>query len=428
MHDLLLDVRYALRGFRKSAAFTLVAVLSLALAIGANGFVFGVLNTVVLRPFEVSDPESLYQIRYGPRMSGSNLTTSYPAFQDLRRRNTSFSDLIAVFAYSEARLVGREGGPRITGVAASANYFDVLGVQPQIGRLFHSADERGLNSAPYVVLSDALWRRMFNGDPSIVGTTVRLSEQPFTVIGVAAASFHGTERFSWPDYWIPIVNNLGGSEYLQSRDGRAVLVLGRLKPGVTPQQATEDLNAITAQLAKEYPKTDKAIWVRLIRPGLLGDDGEGIRRFLYSVNVLALLLLAAVCVNLASAFAARAADRSRELAIRVALGSSQLRLVRQLLTEALVITTIGGAAGLMSARLLLTALNRWPALLGWPGLRRLDLDLDPTVYLAGLALTVASALLIGMVPARQAWTGSPLQMIKNGPAGPARRRFSLRDV
>ena len=205
---------------------------------------------------------------------------------------------------------------------------------------------------------------MFGGDPSVVGTTVRLNEQPFTVIGVAAASFHGTERFSWPDYWIPIVNNLGGSEYLQSRDGRAVLVIGRLKPGVTPQQATADLNAITAQLAKEYPKTDKAVWVRLIRPGLMGDDGEGIRRFLYSVNVLALLLLAAVCVNLASAFAARAADRSRELAVRVALGSSRLRLVRQLLTEALVITLIGGAAGLTSARVLLAALNRWPAVFG----------------------------------------------------------------
>jgi MacB-like periplasmic core domain len=174
MQDLLPDVRHAFRGFRKSPAFTLVAVLSLGLAIGANGFVFGVLNTVVLRPFEVNDPESLYQIRYGPRMSGSNLTTSYPAFQDLRRRNTSFSDLIGIYAYSEARLGGSDAGPRITGVAASANYFDVLGVQPQIGRLFHAADERGLGSAPYVVLSDALWRRLFNGDPSIVGTTVRL--------------------------------------------------------------------------------------------------------------------------------------------------------------------------------------------------------------------------------------------------------------
>src|ERR1043165_8801233 len=141
MQDLRLDVRHALRGFRKTPAFTLVAVLSLALAIGANGFVFAVLDTIGLRPSEMSDPQSLYQVRYGPRMTGSNLTTSYPAFQDLRRRNTSFSDMIGIYAYSEARLDGQEAGPRITGVAVSANYFDVLGVQPQIGRLFHAADE-----------------------------------------------------------------------------------------------------------------------------------------------------------------------------------------------------------------------------------------------------------------------------------------------
>ena len=175
MPDLLLDVRHALRGFRKTPAFTLVAVISLALAIGANGFVFAVLNTAALRPFEVSDPRSLYQIRYGPQMTGSNLTTSYPAFQDLRRRNTSFSDMIGVWQYSEARLGGRDAGPRLTGFAVSCNYFDLLGVQPQIGRLFHAADERGLNSAPYFVLSDALWRRVFGGDPSVVGTTLRLS-------------------------------------------------------------------------------------------------------------------------------------------------------------------------------------------------------------------------------------------------------------
>ena len=427
MHDLLLDVRHVLRGFRKSPAFALVAVLSLTLAIGANGFVFGVLNTVVLRPFEVRDPQSLYQIRYGLRMSGSNLTTSYPAFQDLRRRNTAFSDMIGVYAYSGARLGAGDAGPRLRGVAVSGNYFDVLGVRPQVGRLFHAADERGLNSAPYVVLSNSLWRRVFDGDPGVVGTTVRLDEQPFTLIGVAEASFHGTERFGWPDYWIPIVNNLGGAEYLQSREGRAVTVIGRLKPGVTPRQATADLDAIIAQLAKEHPNTDKAVSVRLIRPGLMGDDGEGIRRFLYSVNVLALLLLAAVCGNLASAFSARATDRGRELAIRVALGSSRLRLVRQLLTEALVITVIGGAAGFAGARVLLAALNRWPAFLG-AGYERLDLDVDPRVYLAGLVLTVSSALLIGMVPARQAWAVSPLQVIRNGLADPARRRFSLRDV
>src|SRR5262245_6508281 len=144
MHDLLLDVRHSLRGLRKSPAFTLVAVLSLALAIGANAFVFGVLDTVALRRFEASDPQSLYQVRYGPRTSGSNLTTSYPAFQDLRARNASFTDLIGIYAYSEATLGARDAGPRLRGVAVSANYFDVLGVRPQLGRLFHAADERGL--------------------------------------------------------------------------------------------------------------------------------------------------------------------------------------------------------------------------------------------------------------------------------------------
>jgi predicted permease len=427
MRDLIQEVRHAVRGFWKTPAFTLAATLSLALAIGANAVVFGIVSTIGLRPFEVGDPQSLYQIRYGPRMSGSNLTTSYPAFQDLRERNRTFSGMIGVYAYSEAVLGGEDKGPKLHGVAVSGNYFDVLAVQPQVGRFFHGADERGVNSAPYVVLSDAAWRRLFDGDPAVVGKTVRLNEQSFTVIGVAGPSFHGTERLAWPDYWIPIINNLGGADYLRDRADRAVLVIGRLRPGVTPQQATSDLDGIAAQLAKEHPTTDKAVVVRLIRPGLMGDDGEGIRRFLYSVNVLALLLLSAVCVNLASGFSARAADRRRDLALRVALGSSRGRLVRQLLTEALLIAAAGGASGFAMARLLMAGLNRWPASLGWQ-FDRLELDVEPRVYLAGLALTVMSALLIGMVPARQAWAGSPLQLMRTGPADATGRRLSSRDV
>src|SRR5262249_2206005 len=315
-----------------------------------------------------------------------------------------FSDMIGSWAYSAADLAWRDGVLKVRGIAVSGNYFDMLGVQPQSGRFFHEADERGLNSAPYVVLSDAFWRSAFGADPGVVGMSVRLNEQPFTVLGVAPAPFHGTERFSWPDYWIPLVNNLGGTDYLQTRSRNAVLVIGRLKPGVTPQRATEDLNAIAAQLAKEYPKTDKGVSLRLIRPGLFGDDGEGIRRFLFALNVLALLLLAAVCVNLASAFAARAADRSRELALRVALGSTRLRLVTQLLTEALLIALGGGLAGLPSAGVLLAALSRWEPSFGYGAQRlALSVELDPRVYLVGLALTLASALLFGMVPARQAW-------------------------
>ncbi len=249
---------------------------------------------------------------------------------------------------------------QVHGDEVTGNYFDLLGVQPEVGRFFHAADEHGPNSAPYVVLSDALWRSAFSADPGVVGATVELNKHPFTVVGVAPARFHGAERFVWPDYWMPMVNEeqVEGSDYLHSRTSITVTVIGRLKPGVTPRQATENLNAISAELAKEYPETDDGQPLRLIHPGLIGDDGDVIRGFLYSVTVLALLVLAAACANLATLFAARAADRSRELALRVALGSSRRRLVRQLLTEAVMVSLMGGAAGLVSADLLLGVLNR----------------------------------------------------------------------
>jgi len=215
-----------------------------------------------------------------------------------------------------------------------------------------------------------------------------------------------------------------GADFLHSRTAITVTVIGRLKPGVTPQWATENLNAIAAELAKEYPETDDGQSLRLIHPGLYGDDGDVIRGFLWSVTALALLVLAAACANLATLFAARAADRSRELALRVALGSSRWRLVRQLLTEAVLVSLIGGAAGLVSARLLLGVLNRSQPFVG-----SLTVSVDARVYLAGLALTLASALLFGMAPAWQTWQSSPLQMMKNGPVDSLHlRRFALRDL
>jgi predicted permease len=255
---------------------------------------------------------------------------------------------------------------------------------------------------------------------------VELNKHPFTVVGVAPARFHGTERFVWPDYWMPMANEeqVEGSDYLHNRTSVAVTVIGRLKPGVTPQWATENLNSIAAELAREYPETDDGQSLRLIHPGLLGDDGDVIRGFLYSVTVLALLVLAAACANLATLFAARAADRSRELALRVALGSSRWRLVRQLLTEAVMVSLMGGAAGLVSADLLLGVLNRSDPFVG-----QLTVSVDARVYLAGLALTLGSALLFGMVPAWQTWQSSPLQMMKSGPADAMHlRRFAVRDL
>ena len=422
VENLLLDVRYALRVLRKSPAFAVVALVTLMLGIGANVVVFGVLNEVLLHPLDVSDPQSLYQIRHKPWMIGRLLTTSYPAFEDFRRRNTTFSGMAGIYGYSHAGLSWRNAVRWVQGDAVTGNYFDLLGVQPEAGRFFHAADEHGPDSAPYVVLSDALWRSAFDADRSVVGTTMELDKHPFTVVGVAPARFHGTERFVWPDYWMPIV--MEGADFLHSRTSVAVTVIGRLKPGVTAQWATDNLNAIAAELAKEYPETDDGQSLRLIHPGLYGDDGDVIRGFLWSVTVLALLVLAAACANLATLFAARAADRNRELALRVALGSSRWRLVRQLLTEAVLVSLLGGAAGLVSARLLLGVLNRSQPFVG-----TLTVSVDARVYMAGLALTLASALLFGMAPARQTWQSSPLQMMKNGPADAMHlRRFALRDL
>jgi predicted permease len=423
MKDLLMDVRYALRVLWKSPAFTLVALVTLMLGIGANVLVFGVVNAVLLHPLDVSDPQHLYQLRLKPWTSGKALTTSYPAFEDYRQRNTTFGGLAGFDGFSGGRLRWGNTVKSVSGYSVTGNYFDLLGVQAQLGRLIQAADERGPNSAPYMVLSDSLWRTAFNADPGVVGTTVRLGKDPFTVVGVAPARFHGTEKFDWPDYWIPVVNHFD-AEYLQDRTGRPLTVLGRLKPGVTPEQAAEDLSAIAAQLAKEYPKTDTGVPLRLIHPGLQGDAGDVIRGFLYSVAGLALLVLVAACANLASLFAARAADRSRELALRVALGASRWRLVRQLLTETIMLLMLGGTAGLVIAGLLLRVLNQSLSPYG-----RLAAGVDARVYLAALFLTLVSALLFGMIPARQVSQSSPLQAMKSGSVDSTPlRRFTLRDL
>jgi MacB-like periplasmic core domain len=193
MKDVWLDIRFALRVLWKSPAFTLVASVSLMLSIGANVVVFGVLNVVLLRPLDVSDPQNLFQFRLGQWTNFKLLTTSYPAFEDYRRRNTTFSELAGYYGFCQARLSWGNSTKIVFGYAVTGNYFEMLGLQPELGRLIQATDEHGPNSAPYVVLSNNLWRSAFNADPGVIGTTVRLNEDSFTVVGVAPARFHGTE-------------------------------------------------------------------------------------------------------------------------------------------------------------------------------------------------------------------------------------------
>jgi predicted permease len=420
------DLRYTLRQLRHSPGFAITAILTLALGIGANVVVFGVLNAIILRPLNVAGADRLMQVEH--RQQGWN-TQSYPDFLDFRARNSAFTDM-AAYRIGMAGLSTGGSAQRCFMYEISGNYFDLLGVQPALGRLIHASDEHGPNSAPYIVLSDPFWRSHFNADPRVVGTVVELNKHPFTIVGVAPKSFNGTELFFWPEFWMPMVNEeqIEGYSYLVKRGNHGIYVLGALKPGVNEAQATDNLNAVASQMTKEYPKDDDGLTLRLFKPGLMGDMlGAPTRAFLAAVMVLALLVLAAACTNLAGIFAARAADRARELAIRLSIGSTRWRILRQVLTEAVVVSIAGGIAGTFVAAALLGALSRWQPVTEFP--IRISTSPDLRVYAIAFLLSIASGILPGLLPARQIWRTDMTQALKSGQAAAGvLRRLSLRDV
>lgn len=417
------DVRYSLRVLAKSPAFTLVAILTLALSIGANLIAFGVFNGLILRPLNVPRYETLWGTEYG----GSGWQ-SYPNYLDLRDRNRTFEDL-AAFKFAFVGLDAGQDPWRATGFAVTGNYFDVLGIRPHIGRFFHASDERGPNSAPYIVLTWAYWQARFQGDRGVVGRTVRINKQPFTVLGVAPPSFQGTLLFVAPDFFMPIVNQaqVEGGDLLHSRgSSHGVFELfGHLKPGVTPAQALADVNSVAAWIEKAYPNEAGRRISSLSHPGLTA-FGRYARPFVAGLSALAALILLAACANLSGLFAARAADRSREVALRLALGASRTRILRQLLTEAVLVSLAGGAAGLLGGVALLRVLSVWQPFPGAPV--RLPVAPDAGVYLAALALSLLSGLLFGIVPVRQTFRTDPYAIVKAGSLGAPGRRWTLRDA
>ena len=422
VESVLQDLRFACRILRKSPGFTAVAVATLALAIGANAVVFAVLNSLILRPLDVPEAQSLYGIERG---KDKDVTESYPDYLDLRDRNRSFEDLAA---YNVAA-VGIDTGNNPSGawtMEVTGNYFDALHIQPYLGRFFHAADERGPNSAPYIVLTYAYWHAHFEDDRGVVGRVVQLNKQPFTILGVAPPEFRGTLSFVFPDFWVPIAKE--GPDWLNERGNRGLLmVMGHLKGGVTPAQAISDLNSVGAYLEKSYPKDDGHMTFTLMRPGLTGDWlGDPVKEFLTGLMLLAGLILLAACANLGSLFAARASDRSREIALRLALGSRPLRILRQLFTEAVLISLIGGAVGLWGSIVLLRGLTVWHPLPTAP--ISLPVHPDASVYAIALLLSLASGFLFGAVPVRQVLGTDPYQVIKSGSTGTVGRRITVRDL
>ncbi len=424
MRDLWGDLRVAARRLRHSPGFVLTAVLTLAMAIAANLVVFGLMNVAILRPLNVAHADRLFLIEQKP---AGYLTQSYPDYVDFRDRNSTFSGIVAT-DMDEVGVSTHGATTKGWDVGASGNYFDVLGLQPELGRFFHASDEHGPNSAPYIVLSDGYWRSRFHADPGVIGTTVDVNKHPFTVIGVTPPEFHGTTLFIWPDFWTPIVNmpEIEGYNMLEKRYQHGMLVLGLLKPGVTVEEATSNLNAVAGVMAKEHPDADDNLAVRLEPPGLLGDAlGDQAREFLTGVFILALLVLVAACVNLAGIFASRAADRGRELAIRMAIGSSRWRVLRQVLAEAALLSVAGGVAGTLVAAALLKALSQWRPIAEYP--IHVTVTADTRVYAVAALLAAVSGILPALLTARQIWNTDAIQVMRSS-AQAVFRKMALRDL
>ena len=417
------DLRFATRQLRRSPGFTTAAVMTLALAIGANAVVFSIMNAFLLRPLHVPHAESLFALF---RPDGDS-AESYPDYLDLRDRAHTFDGLVAY----DVLTVGLDTGAnpsRAWVEEASGNYFDAMGLQPYLGHFFHASDEHGPNSVPYIVLTYDYWHSHFQADRDVLGRVVQVNKHPFTVIGVGPEDFHGTLLFFHPDFFTPLVNHPAvGTDDLTARGNRWLFMLmGHLKPGVTEAQAIADLNATGAYLEKNYPKDENRMQFKLGRPSLYGDYlGKPVREFMTGLTLLSGLILLAACANLGSLFAARAADRSREVALRLALGASRRRILRGLFTEAVLIAMAGGALGLAGSVMLLHGLSVWQPIPRWP--IHLAVNPDWHVYGFSLLLALVSGLLFGSVPVRHILRTNPYESVKSGSSAGVGRRLTFRD-
>jgi predicted permease len=409
MRSLFQDLRFALRQMRRSPGFALTAIATLALGIGANVAVFGVLQALILRPFDVN--------------------LSWPEIRDVHDQNRVFSS-VAGLRVSDFGMEANNATHPVWGYEISGEYFSVLRVRPALGRLLQPSDNAHPGASQVAVLSWAAWKSYFGGDPGILGKTIRIDKHPTTIVGVAPAGFYGTEKFMQPDLFVPMVNEeqFEGYAWLEARYDRGCWAVVSLRNGVTPAQAQDDLNTIAARIATLHPKDEEHLKLKLSKPGLLGDlFGGPARGFLAGVMGLAVIVLLAACANLGSLFAARTADRAREIAIRMAIGSTRRRIVRQVLTEAVVISIFGGACACTLAWFGLSALGRYHP----PGNFPIQLAVmpQPSLLAAAFLISILAGMLFGLMPLRQILAADPNEAIKAGSSHQgAGRRWAFRDV
>jgi predicted permease len=412
--DLLADLRYALRLLRKTPVFTIAAIGTLALGIGANTTIFSLVQTVLLHPLPYQDPERVVMVWEDASAAGFPRNTPAPGnFNDWQRMNRSFSSMAA--SRGTTATFTMDGPPeQVLGRGITPNFFDVLGVRPILGRTFTPADDRiGVN---VVIISHALWQRRYGGDPLVVGRTVRMNDTKYEVVGVAPRSFVFLNREI--DYWVPI--QLPPSQ-VDTRGNHFLSVVARLKPDVSIQAANAEMDDIAKRLAEQYPETnvDDGAVVVPIREEVLGDIG--IEVMALAIAAMAIVLIA--CANLASLLLARASVRRGEYAVRLSLGATRARLARQVLIEALCLSVLGGLLGLAIPVLTSALIERIVP----TGLHGLDISvLDWRLLSFAVVLSIVTGALFSLGPAVQAAhvsTADVLQQHARGGVSGSTRRF-----
>jgi len=407
---MLTDLKYALRMLGKTPMFAIIAVLTLALGIGANSAIFSVVDTVLLRPLPFKDPERIVMAwaRY-VNDSGGRGVHSFPDYTDLRDQSQSFSGM-AAYTRTAGTLAQAEDAQALEGVAITPEIFDVLGVPPLLGRGFNQEEARD-EGARVIVLTYPLWQRAFGGDQKILGQQITLSARSYTVIGVMPPGWKFPIEDEHIDYVVPLQYLVASA--LTNRGSHFLSVVGRLKPGVQIQQAEAELSAIAGRLSKQYPDTNMnftSMDVVTLHSDVVGDVRPALIILLGAV----VLVLLIACANVANLLLARAASRSREIAIRTALGASRLRVIRQLLCESLLLALMGGTAGLLLAW--------WGVdLLGVAGPQGLphiaQIKVNFTVCAFTFALAFGSTVLFGLIPALQVSRPSVNESLQQGAKG-----------